>query len=390
MKLNHSISSDDARDFNDAFRTSTQDPFRDQQNIISRDQDFIQQQQAVNTFQNNEQGSDSPFNPFDPTRSRDHSPSRSRDSFDSPYNRGPDVDEFGDPLDEIHSTDTTRFELGTGGDVDARKCPYHWWTFRDSCYKFTRSPDLRRDTASENCREYRHQDTDRADLASVSSLEEHRFIQKVLNEIDPQHRRWYISAQQTDQQTWHNEGDKTPMQNLQEYFLQSDELGSAGVTKKEFLAYGFSKREGRWGFVPVYGDDEYPFICEMPITEVSYLMTADRTFQYGEPIGDPRYYPMGPFFTRQPNNTVFNVGRRKIVNDVSLLCIAKGWPTPTYTWFKEVYQNDSLVEEKVDPLKDSRITISGGQLIINSPNQITDRGKYFCKAGNKFGTIRSR
>ena len=186
FKLNQSISSDDARDFNDPFRTSTEDPFRNQQNVISRDQDFIQQQQAVNTFQNNEQGSNSPFNPFDPTRSRDSfdNPTRSRPSFDSPYNRGPDVDEFGDPLDEIHSTDTTRFELGTGGDVDARKCPYHWWTFRESCYKFTRSPDLRRDTASENCREYRHQDTDRADLASVSSLEEHRFIQKVLNEID--------------------------------------------------------------------------------------------------------------------------------------------------------------------------------------------------------------
>ena len=29
---------------------------------------------------------------------------------------------------------------------------------------------------------------DRADLASISSLEEHRFIQSVLNEIDPQHR----------------------------------------------------------------------------------------------------------------------------------------------------------------------------------------------------------
>ena len=53
-------------------------------------------------------------------------------------------------------------------------------------------------------------------------------------------------------------------------------------------------------------------------------MTDDRTFQYGEPVGDPRYYPMGPIFVRQPNNTVFNVGRRKIINDVSLLCVARG------------------------------------------------------------------
>ena len=73
--------------------------------------------------------------------------------------RGPDVDEFGNPLDDIHSTDTTRFELGTGGDLDARKCPRHWYQFRGSCYKFTRSPELGRDEASELCREYRHQAT---------------------------------------------------------------------------------------------------------------------------------------------------------------------------------------------------------------------------------------
>ena len=79
--------------------------------------------------------------------------------YHSLRDRGPDVDEFGNPLDDIHSTDTTRFELGTGGDLDARKCPRHWYQFRDSCYKFTRSPELGRDEASELCREYRHQAT---------------------------------------------------------------------------------------------------------------------------------------------------------------------------------------------------------------------------------------
>ena len=67
-----------------------------------------------------------------------------------------------------------------------------------------------------------------------------------------------------------------------------------------------------------------------------------------------------------------------------------GWPSPVYSWYREVYQNDSLLEQYIDPLQDSRITVSGGQLIINDPNQITDRGKYFCKANNTFGTIRSR
>ena len=69
----------------------------------------------------------------------------------------------------------------------------------------------------------------------------------------------------------------------------------------------------------------------------------ERTHEYGEPIGDPRYYPMGPFFIRQPNNTVFNQARRKIINDVSIRCIAQGWPTPVYSWFKEDYNNDTQV-----------------------------------------------
>ena len=54
------------------------------------------------------------------------------------------------------------------------------------------------------------------------------------------------------------------------------------------------------------------------------------------------------------------------------------------------FSNDVLEEVEVDPLKDSRITISGGMLIINSPNPDKDRGKYFCQAFNKFGKIRSR
>ncbi len=61
-------------------------------------------------------------------------------------------------------------------------------------------------------------------------------------------------------------------------------------------------------------------------------MTDERTHEYGQPLGDPRFYPQGPYFIRQPNQTVFNVGRRKVVNDVNLLCIAAGWPTPRYRW----------------------------------------------------------
>ncbi len=123
---------------------------------------------------------------------------------------------------------------------------------------------------------------------------------------------------------------------------------------------------------------------------MKYLINDDRSAEYGQPLGDPRYIPMGPVFVRQPNRTVFDISRRNIVNDVSLLCIAQSWPPPSYEWFKEVYINDTLTEVEVEPLNDNRITISGGQLIIHDPDQTRDKGKYFCTAANQFGIIRSR
>lgn len=110
--------------------------------------------------------------------------------------------------------------------------------------------------------------------------------------------------------------DQTQMLNLQEYFLKATEWGekTGSDYKKDFLVYGYSQEESRWGFQPVFGHEEYPFICEMPIEEVNYLLTDERTHEYGQPIGDPRFLEMGPFFIRQPNQTVFNVGRRKVVS----------------------------------------------------------------------------
>lgn len=51
-------------------------------------------------------------------------------------------------------------------------------------------------------------------------------------------------------------------------------------------------------------------------------------------------------------------------------CLAGGYPTPTYKWFREDYENDRLVAREIDPLSDGRYTISGGMLIINDPQQV--------------------
>ena len=47
---------------------TTEDPFRRDPNQFPRDQNFNNQQQFMNTFQNNEIGSNNPINPFDTNR----------------------------------------------------------------------------------------------------------------------------------------------------------------------------------------------------------------------------------------------------------------------------------------------------------------------------------
>lgn len=66
---------------------------------------------------------------------------------------------------------------------NAQTCPKNWADFKDSCYKFTRTPLKTRDEAEDRCR------THNADLVAVNTLEEHYFISGWLRENDPQHRR---------------------------------------------------------------------------------------------------------------------------------------------------------------------------------------------------------
>ena len=124
----------------DPFRRTTEDPFRNNEN-------------RYDDFQNSEDGNRGrPTNPFG-------GPGGRRGSSRPPLIRNrPQVDEFGNPLEDIHSVDTTRFELGEGINADEVRCPRNWERFAESCYKFTRSPIKRWDDARLQCQAYRHQD----------------------------------------------------------------------------------------------------------------------------------------------------------------------------------------------------------------------------------------
>lgn len=240
------------------------------------------------------------------------------------------------------------------------RCPQYWLRFQDSCYRFIKSPQRARQEARKNCQAYQ------SDLLSIDSLEEHGYIMYQLLWQDPQHRRWYTGIRQQGGY-WSNEADGSQLINMDNAFLPEPMDNMQG---KDYLVYTFSNSLKRWGFEKVTGTEELLYICEASVTSMHNLVQDDRTYQYGVEIDNPLRVPRGPYFIRQPQNTVFDMSKRRISNDIALSCLAGGWPTPTYEWFKEIYENDRLIANKIDPLLNVRYTVSGGTLIIYEPEQV--------------------
>ncbi|XP_015510203.1 contactin [Neodiprion lecontei] len=257
------------------------------------------------------------------------------------------------------------------------RCPQYWIRHQESCYRFIKSPLRARAEARKNCQAYQ------SDLVSVDSLEEHGFLMYQLQWQDPQHRRWYTGIRQQGGY-WSNEPDGSQLVNMDNAFLPEP---LDNVQGKDYLVYTFSNNLKRWGFEKVTGNEELLYICEASVVSMHNLVQDDRTYQYGIEINNPLRVPRGPYFIKQPVDTVFDLSKRKLTNDVTLSCLAGGFPTPTYEWFKEIYENDRLVANRINPLENSRYTVSGGTLIIYEPEQKGDPGSYHCKASNEFGTI---
>lgn len=179
--------------------------------------------------------------------------------------------------------------------------------------------------------------------------------------------------------------------------LQSPITDAQGNLLSEYgrdrLVYGYSSRKDKWIFIPSYDFERHFFICEskhLYSQENVYEKQDDkRTIMYGQEYAEDHKIPRGPFFTRQPNDTTFDTSKVRLINDVVISCLAVGWPTPTYRWYKEEYTNDRLVYKEIDSLSDDRYLVSGGDLLIQNPTQNQDQGWYHCVAENKFGRVRS-
>ena len=137
-------------------------------------------------------------------------------------------------------------------------CPKTWVFYRNSCYRFTRSPIKTRKEARQYCRAYN------SDLASLNSMEENSFITTYLQNNDPSHRIWYIGGRQTSPSNWKNDGDGTAMMNLDTAFLPNQET----QINDDYLAYGYSLSSRQWGLLRVDGQDPMLYICEILASQV--------------------------------------------------------------------------------------------------------------------------
>lgn len=307
-------------------------------------------------------------------------------------------------------------------------CPEHWITYRQACYRFIKSPKRSWYEAKRICEAYQ------AKVVDVDNVEKHSFILKHLILQDQRQNRYFVSARRSGPTSWVND-DGTGLVVVEDGIYYDDELNESQETKyrgyegfdsdlpdfdntlhnkryqtssrrpetyniydrynmnKDRLVYAFSRAKDRWMFIPSYEAEPNLFICESrllyDIKNVEKIEEDKRTIDYGMDYYEEERLPRGPYFLKQPSDTTYDTGKRLIRNDVSIGCLAGGYPTPTYSWYKEEYKNDNLTFIKIDPLTNPRYTISGGNLIIYNPQQDMDQGTYHCVAENKFGKILS-
>ena len=81
---------------------------------------------------------------------------------------------------------------------------------------------------------------------------------------------------------------------------------------------------------------------------------------YGLEGVDEDEVPTAPKFTLQPEDTVYEATSQ--IDDVSLECIADGYPTPTYKWFK-FRAGDSI---EIDPENERSVTASALTVVLPS------------------------
>lgn len=112
----------------------------------------------------------------------------------------------------------------------------------------------------------------------------------------------------------------------------------------------------------------------------SYSLSSQYLLNSQEDDRSEESEEFGPVFIQEPDDVIFSLDSDE--KKVMLRCEARGNPTPTYSWFV----NGTEVHAEAD----YRYSLIEGNFIITNASEITDYGRYQCKAENSFGTVLSR
>ncbi|CAG0882320.1 unnamed protein product [Cyprideis torosa] len=260
-------------------------------------------------------------------------------------------------------------------------CPPHWVPFRSSCYWF-KSLKKTREDAQVDCQSYS------AELVSISDVQEHVFLVETFRQNFTRRDKWYLSARLQGDNSWVND-DGTTLSVLREVFQPEFPQNQFAPIDRNYLVYSFFEPEYRWSLERVTGRDPYRYVCEIPKSQISTYVNRDRDMEFGDFVEDLRYLPRGPKITSQPMDAVFDLTLSGSRNYITMTCLADAFPYPSYSWFKEDYVDGKIQPVKMEPLVKDKVILSGGTLIVRDPDQVEDRGRYFCQASNKYGVVRS-
>lgn len=75
----------------------------------------------------------------------------------------------------------------------------------------------------------------------------------------------------------------------------------------------------------VDGEDSLPYICEIPQANLNMLIdeSVERDHEYGIIVKDPTKIPRAPVITKQPEDTIFDLARREVIDYISVMCLGK-------------------------------------------------------------------
>ncbi|KAK1899962.1 Contactin-5, partial [Dissostichus eleginoides] len=121
------------------------------------------------------------------------------------------------------------------------------------------------------------------------------------------------------------------------------------------------------------GTPDWPAFSSHPLSALS-LLSSQENYRSEESE------EFGPVFIHEPGDVIFPLDSDE--KKVMMHCEARGNPPPTYSW----YINGTALDAETD----YRYSFIDGNLIITNASEITDNGRYQCKAENSFGNVLGR